>query len=296
MKKDHQAKLEKWGLDPLEAQVYLALVRNAQSAGASAIAAAIGMPRPSVYPILKTLVEKGMVQNGEGYGSQFAALPPDEALPRLIAAEKENLQERELLTTDLIKTLRSAAEEKPGASATELVEVIRDPRVSSNRLQKLQEEARTEIDALVRAPLILKNMVRNPGEAQSLRRGVRHRAIYESAILEHRDVAPYLIGWIQSGEEAREYKGDLPFKLALFDAQIAWVPLETNAKRHPVVSVLIRHPALGKALRLLFDYLWNESTPIALGRKHARKQTSKHVSAPRNRFTVERCSHAPVAR
>jgi sugar-specific transcriptional regulator TrmB len=278
---DHQAKLEKWGLDPLEAQVYLALVRNAQSVGASAIATTAGIPRPSVYPVLKSLVEKGMVENGEGYGSQFAALPPDEALPRLIAAEKENLLERELLTGELIKEF-ALVSRRPDNSETRLVEVIRDPRVCATRLQKLQQEAESEVNALVKAPLILKSMIRraNPGETESLRRGIRHRAIYESAVLDHEGVAPHLADWIKAGEEARKFNGDLPFKLALFDTKIAWVPLETNARRHPVVSVLIRHPALGRALRLLFDYLWKESEPIRFGRKSVRKRASKGANAP----------------
>jgi len=67
------------------------------------------------------------------------------------------------------------------------------------------------------------------------------------------------------------YQGELPLKLALFDSTIAWMPLETTAKRHPVVSVLIRHHALGNALRLLFEYLWKESEPLRLGRKRALK-------------------------
>ena len=257
MKNDHLAKLEKWGLSPLEAQVYLALVSHPQTVGATALAAAAGIPRPSVYPVLEALVEKGMVQNGEGYGSRFAAIAPEEALPRLIATEKEKLSERELLTGELIQGLTSLVKDKPTNLEKELIEVIRDPRVSSTRLQKLQQEVESEVDALVKAPLILTSMIRqaNPGETESLRRGVKHRAIYESAVLEHEGVAPHLASWIKAGEEAREYEGDLPFKLALFDSKIAWVPLETNAPRHPVVSVLIRHPALGKALRLLFDYL-----------------------------------------
>src|SRR4029077_16481271 len=121
MPDSHQAKLEKWGLSPLEAQVYLALVRNPQRAGASAIASARGMPRPSFYPGLKSLVEKGMVQNGEGYGSQFSALPPQEALPRLIATEREKLLERELLTGDLIKGLRFASDQKTKLSERKLL-------------------------------------------------------------------------------------------------------------------------------------------------------------------------------
>lgn len=276
MDNGHQAKLEKWGLAPLEAQVYLALVRGAQSVGASAIATAAGIPRPSVYPVLKSLVEKGLVENEEGYGSRFAARPPDEALPRLIAAEKENLVERERLTVELLEELRLTAENmQVNASDTKLIEVIRDPRVIGERVAKLQAETEHEIAALVRPPMLVKSqsIKGNPAQSKSMRRGVRHRAIYESAMLVHENIAPYLESWIKAGEEAREFKGELPLKLALFDSKVVWMPLEVDAARHPLVSILIRHPALGKALRLLFEYLWKESKPIKLeglaGRKHS---------------------------
>lgn len=276
MHDEHQAKLETWGLSSLEAQVYLALLRNGRSLGATAVATAAGIPRPSVYPALKSLVEKGMVENGEGYGSQFAAVAPEEALPQLVATEKEKLSERELLTGDLIQGLLLANRGRD-VPETRLIELIRDPRVVSERFQKLQKETEREIDALVRPPMIpLKSKYRsNPAEPESLHRGVRHRAIYESSVLEHENIAPYLKSWIEAGEEAREYKGTLPLKLALFDRKIAWMPLETNGQRHPVVSVLIRHHALGGALRMLFDCLWKESEPIKLGTKRLRKRADK---------------------
>ena len=272
MKNDHQAKLEKWGLAPLEAQVYLALVRNAQSVGASAIATAAGIPRPSVYPLLKSLAEKGIVQNGEGYGSRFAALPPNEALPRLIAAEKEKLSERERLTSDLIRGLGLLANQKPQASETELIEIIRDPRIRGERFQQLQREAEREVDTLASVASVPLQQRRsgNPALCESLRRGIKHRVIYEPALLKHEYIAPYLKGWIELGEEARVHKGHLPLKFALFDDKIAWMPLEVNTPRHPVISLVIRHHALGQTLRLLFDYLWKQSEPLRLGAKRAR--------------------------
>jgi sugar-specific transcriptional regulator TrmB len=290
MKKNHQAKLEKWGLAPFEAQVYLALVRNTQRAGASAIAAATGMPRPSVYPVLKSLVEKGMVQNGEGYGSQFAALPPAEALPRLIATEKEKLMERELLTGDLIKELRLVSDPKPNASETKLIEVLRDPRIRGERFQQLQREAKREVDTLASVANVPLQQRRsgNPALCESLRRGIKHRVIYEPALLKHEYIAPYLKGWIELGEEARVYKGHLPLKLALFDDEIAWMPLEVNASRHPVISLLIRHDALGQTLRLLFDYLWNQSEPLTLDAKRARPRRRNRKTATMKKNTNEK--------
>jgi sugar-specific transcriptional regulator TrmB len=267
MKNDYQRQLEKWGLAPLEAQVYLALLGNAEGAGASAIAAIAGIPRPSVYPVLRSLAEKNLIENGQGYGSQFAALPPNEALPRFIAAEKENLTERERLTGELIKDLGGLASQKSTSSETKLIEVIRDPRVVAERLQKLQQEAKREVAVFIKAPIIAPKtrFKHNPAESETLRRGLKHKVIYEAAVLDDQYVAPYLKDWIEAGEEARVYQDLLPLKLALFDSKVAWMPLETNAQRHPIVSVLIRHPALGQALRLLFDYLWKESKPIKPG-------------------------------
>jgi sugar-specific transcriptional regulator TrmB len=273
MKTDYQAKLEKWGLDPLEAQVYLALLRNADSAGASAIAATAGVPRHSIYPVLRSLAEKSLIENGQGYGSQFAAFPPNEALRRFIVAEKEHLSEREHLTEDLIRDLEPLAGQKSTSLEAKLIEVLRDPRVVAERLQKLQHEAKREVAVFQKAPIIAPKtrFKNNPAETETLRKGVKHRVIYEAAMLYDQYVAPHLKAWIEAGEEARVYSGELPLKLALFDSKIAWMPLETDAKRHPVVSVLIRHHALGTALRLLFEYLWKESQPLRLGGKRARR-------------------------
>jgi sugar-specific transcriptional regulator TrmB len=287
MRTDPQAQLEQWGLSSPEAQVYLTLVRNAERAGASAIASASGMPRPSVYPILKALVEKGMVQNGEGYGSEFAALPPDEALPRLLAAEKEKLKEREQLTGDLIKKLRVEVGKKPKTLETKLIELLRDPRVRGERFQQLQREAKQEVNTLASVANVPLEQRRqgNPALCESLRRGIKHRVIYEAAILEHEYIAPFLKGWIELGEEARVYRGHLPLKVALFDDKIAWIPLEVNAPRHPVISLVIRHHALGQTLRLLFDYLWNESEPLTLESqaKRSGRNQGKSVAKKKSR-------------
>jgi sugar-specific transcriptional regulator TrmB len=281
MKNSLQVKLERWGLSPVEAQVYLALLDNTNSLGASAVASATGIPRLSAYPVLESLAEKGMVDNGvgAGHGKQFAAIPPAEALPRLLTAEKERLSERELLAADLIEEI-PPAKRRRDVLETRLIEVIRDPRVLSDRFEKLQRQAKHEIQALVKGPMILKtkDTTGNPSEAKSLKRGIEHRAIYESSVLADPSIRPFLQHWIEAGEEAREYKGTLPFKLILFDGEIVWVPLETSAKRHPIVSVFIRHRVLAQGLRLLFDYLWKESEPITSKPKHPAKGSAQRAT------------------
>ena len=276
MSDDSHTKLKHLGLSNAEAAVYSTLAHSHSPLGASAVAAAMGLTRTNIYPVLKALVEKGMVQNGEGYGSQFAALAPEEALPRLIAAEREKLAQRELLAGELIKEFRLKADPIPDAPEAKLIEVLRDPRIRGERFQQLQREAEREVDTLasVASVPLQQRRIGNPALCESLRRGIKHRVIYEPALLKHEYIAPFLKGWIELGEQARVYKGLLPLKFALFDDKIAWMPLEVNASHHPVISLVIRHQALGQTLRLLFDHLWKQSEPLKLGAKRARPRRS----------------------
>src|SRR5438067_103221 len=74
MQEAHLAGLEKVGLSSAEAQIYLALLRNAAPMGASAVVAATGVPRSSVYPILTHLTDRGLLEAEAGYGGRFSAI------------------------------------------------------------------------------------------------------------------------------------------------------------------------------------------------------------------------------
>ena len=63
----------------MKAHVYLALVQNGPMR-ASAIAAATGLARTAVYPALGALVDKGLAEAGEGYGSRLSPVPAEKAL------------------------------------------------------------------------------------------------------------------------------------------------------------------------------------------------------------------------
>jgi sugar-specific transcriptional regulator TrmB len=67
MRDDRQDELERLGLAPSEARVYLALLRQGGTLGASALAAATGLTRQNVYPILSSLADKGLVEAEAGY-------------------------------------------------------------------------------------------------------------------------------------------------------------------------------------------------------------------------------------
>jgi sugar-specific transcriptional regulator TrmB len=259
MSEMYEQRLEAFGLAATESRVYVALLGN-PALSAQNLAQIVGLPRSSVYPALKSLETKGLIEGGAGYGSRFRAVPPENALPTLIDRERESLEIRERLGKELAQDL-SALTEGVDEEPEELLEVLRNRRVIADRFARLQLEAQHEINGLVKAP-ILTAQRSNPAEEKALARGVKVRVIYEAAILEDHAVRPYLGGWISSGEDARVFDGQLPMKLQLFDAETALLPLQgPNADRVSML-VLIRDRALGSGLRMLFESLWEQSRPL----------------------------------
>ncbi len=271
MASDPQFELEELGLLPAEAQVYLALVRHGPLV-ASAIAHLTEIPRSSVYPTLNALVDKGLVEAGAGYGSRFKAVPSETALPGLIRHEREQLSHRESLVKGLSEQLASLAEPLESVPE-ELIQVLRNPRAVAQRYDRLQLEAEQMIEVFCKAPFFAAGG--NPAEEKTLRRGVRHRAIYEKAALEDPAIKPYFSNWLAKGEEARIYHGALPHKLAILDSKIALIPLFLPGQQ--MKAVLIQHAQLAQMLSLGFQYLWDRSEPIAAPK---RKRASRPVPTP----------------
>src|SRR5438445_8255363 len=112
------AELKQLGFTLNEANVYLALIQKGAMT-ATAIAAATGLARTAVYPTINSLVDQGLVDAGEGYGSKFSAVPAERALPQLML-------ERERLTRDIIERI-SSLDEPAEAVPEELIQVIRSP-------------------------------------------------------------------------------------------------------------------------------------------------------------------------
>ena len=273
------SELQQLGLSTPEAQIYTALINNG-SMGASAIARLTGLQRSNVYPIVWSLADKGLVEGGTGYGSKFTAVLPDDALPSLIVRERETLAQREQFAAELARRMASFV--NPTETAPEeLIQVIRHPKVMAERYSRLQQEVERQVDGFAKAP-IMTVPPGNPAQAKAQKRGVRYRALYEKAVLEEPGVKPYLKAWIDGGEEAREFDGELPHKMAIFDQQIVLLPL--IMPRDQTRTLVVRHPQLAQSLSLLFEFLWAQAKPLVLepkgktrtpvGPKHTKRAAS----------------------
>ena len=262
-----QARLESLGLSAGEALVYLTLLRSGGTLGATALASATKLPRTRVYPLLNALTEKGIVEAEAGYGSRFTAVRPTRALPLLIARERdeqrEKLLQREQLAGDLVEELEAIAEPVTEAGeAAELIQILRDPRVITERYERLQMEAERDIQGFVKAPIFIAARPDNPVQKQVRRRGVRVRVIYERAVIDDPLIKPHLAGWIGGGEEARVFEGELPHKLQIFDQEVVLLPLIVPGDR--TRTLFIRHKQLATSLSMLFEVMWERSQRLEL--------------------------------
>lgn len=284
MSSPHRDKLEKLGLSPTEAGIYLTLLRNRRAMGASAIAAATEMARSSVYPALSRLTDLGLVEAEAGYGSGFTAVPPVRGLGSLITRETEELSDRKRLARELVGQLESLAEPIGDIADAEQIQVIRDPRVATDRFERLQLEAEREIDLFVKYPIFNVHQS-NPGLSKALERGVRYRSLYEQQILDAPEVRPYLSDWIAAGEEARVYKGELPHKLAIFDRQFILLPLVTLGR--PTRTLFIKHPQLATSLTLLFESFWADAEAM-VSKARSKRRPGKKEEADAQAYSARR--------
>ena len=289
MKETLADELTQLGLTPTEAQVYLALVQNGPM-GASAIAAATGLARTAVYPTLGALIDKGLAEAGEGYGSRFSPVPAEKALPHLLAADKAALLHRERLTAQVVELI-SSLEEQAETVPDELLQVLRGPRALTERFERLQLEAEHSINCLVKGTYFVDPS--NSTQEKVLRRGVHCKALYESRLLDDPATKARVQKWTELGEEARLYHGELPQKLVIFDSRVVLMPIARSGES--LRTVVIRHPELAQTLSLAFQYpLGTEPNPLLVSnpKKPGRRGMFALVVAPAIE-TINPCLEAP---
>jgi HTH-type transcriptional regulator, sugar sensing transcriptional regulator len=175
-----------------------------------------------------------------------------------VVRDEQRLAERQQIAKELAEALAPLAAAADSA-LDDFVQVIRTPHLIAERSQRLQLEARTIIEGIVKAP-ILNPKVANPAQPVATRHGVHYKVLYELAVTDDPKVAPFLQGWLAGGEEARVYDGELPYKLAVFDKEVV---LLTLARRigHPAAMV-VRNAPFARSMSILFDFFWNQAKPL----------------------------------
>ena len=247
------------GLNTYEAKAYLAMVLR-QSWVAGELATQAGIPRQRIYDVLARLVERGLALDRPGRVTRFSAVDPDTAIQRLIAVQRQELDELSTRSQDLALTLRRTWERGQDVPAAEVrVEVLREPALATVRAREVVESATSELCVLAPAsgPLRLPDA---SSVARVLHAGGTVRLLLQSGPAG--DLTDDLTDDLAAGREAGadvRVVDHAPLGLVLADRRTVVICLDSA---DDATDLVVEHEALAASLQLTFDHSWEQAKEV----------------------------------
>ncbi|TCC18195.1 hypothetical protein E0H58_35880 [Kribbella speibonae] len=245
---DDRSVLESLGLNREEQALYEELVsrppvRATELAGSSALAKLVDLD-------LVTLVSTDP--------PRYVVLPPDTALDVLARRRERELADARRRMVELtVRFHGSTARREPA----DLVEVLHGDQEIAQTMSRLLLGARNEVCGWDAPPYRDDPNQVNQLEIDQLKRGVSFRVIYDRrGSVDRPGRLAALIQGIADGEQARV--GDVPMKLIVTDAPMAFVPFDVHATRHET-ALLVHDPVMVEGLAALFELYWRKAVPLA---------------------------------
>jgi DNA-binding CsgD family transcriptional regulator/sugar-specific transcriptional regulator TrmB len=249
------SRLTSLGLTTAEEDAYRYLVAAGEDRSAPRIGRALGLTRDDTAELLASLTGRGLATRS---GSGYRASPPEVALGALVNKHDEELGRVRQLTAVLQGQYSEAVR---GRHTAGFVEVVHGQEEVNRYYLHLVTGARSGLDLLTKPPYLAGSGVLETLDAEDagIRRGVRFRSVYDGDALTEDGTLAIARQSIEFGEEARTTSG-LPFKLAIMDGRMGFLPLDI---RSPGLGALLVHAsALLDALIALFEGIWARAVPM----------------------------------
>jgi sugar-specific transcriptional regulator TrmB len=247
-------RLVRLGLTSYEARAYVSLVRR-DSFTAAQVARTAGLPRQRIYDVLASLVERGLASARPGTVVKYAALAPELAIERLVAARRAEMTEVERDAGDVISSLTPDFEAgRTHSDPLEFIEVLRDRGAINERFAELQAAVKREILVFTKPPYATPPQENREG-LEILRSHVA-RSVYEFSILDDAAATAGVRRFIDAGEEAR-FVEEVPLKLVIIDETTVMFGMQDPvAGSEELTIMVVEHPSLALTLKHAFDAVW----------------------------------------
>ena len=251
------AHLSALGLGPDETSLYLALL-GGPPAALKEFAEPSGLPVTRLDAAYAGLAEIGLVVARAGRSDVVAPVPPATGLEILAQRRATELEEARAAVVGAFNIYRRRS--APGL-ADHPVE-----SASGEAIQQLIEEtlvtAKHEIRRFDSPPYFRGSAQGTVDELALLARGVRHRAVYSRASLEHPGhLSENIEPCMAAGEQARVLPS-VPVKLNLVDDQVGLVALSIEEADINETLLVVRPCGLLSALSALFELSWQAALPL----------------------------------
>lgn len=238
------------GLNAVEERIYLALLERPEMSVES-IRGLLGLSRGTTGEVMDGLAAKGLVSRSRYDNQRYRPAPPDVAIEALAAKKQAELYRARLAARQLQERARAASNGHPNGD--QMVEMIFGEHAVAQRVAQLLTAAERQVMAFGRPPYVTRG---NPAVADSLRRGVSHRVIYNRGALE----SPGTVEDMCEPDGVQARVANVPITLTILDSRAAVMPLLTDT--HSDLSMLVRSSPLLDALVSFFEFAWEHATPL----------------------------------
>jgi len=264
--KGHIEKMVKLGISDREARIYLALLERRELT-ALEIHELTNVPRSKVYEITQRMILRGMcIEKQMGRKKKYQAVEPRRVLKNLVKGYENALDEKEKLAKELSKIVYPLYNQgKQIVDVSEYVEIIKGRSSIHERYVSLVRNTKKELLSFVKCPYAHQNKRQKMGEQENvefeiLKKGAVARALYELPSGEHIEpIITHIEECIKAGEKARVI-AHLPIKMFIFDRKYVLMTLENpKLATYPLTMLVIEHPGLALAARILFNHLWEKA-------------------------------------
>ena len=252
--------LRSLGLTDYETRVYLAALHHPLSR-IPEIAGSSGVPQPKVYPTVKRLLARGLLQGHLGSVNTYSALPPRDAFGPLIGELEQRASEASRVV-ERLGTVHAEAEDSIGAREGR-IKLFQGRQAIRRNFLELVARAESSIAIIARLPLMVRDDDQQIEEAVA--RGVKVRILLEAPddydfssddVFRHQK---------ELGAESRRLPR-VPLRLGLFDGRLAILPMQDTAQKSRGFMMLeVRNEGLAEGLLGIFELLWEKARPLQFG-------------------------------
>ncbi|MGH2358674.1 MAG: TrmB family transcriptional regulator [Candidatus Limnocylindria bacterium] len=268
--------LTRLGLTQYEAKAYVGLIGR-DSFTAAQVSRYTGLPRQRIYDVLSSLIEKGLASSRPGSVVKYAAVSPELAIERLLAAHRSQLEDLERESSAAIERL--APLYQAGLQHTdplEYIEVLRDRGAINERFEELQASVKKEILVFTKPPYA--TPPQENIEGLEVTRTHEARSVYEFSVFDDPAMTEGVRRFIDVGEQAR-FVEELPLKLVIIDETIVMFGMldPVAGVASDLTIVVVEHPSLARVLKVAFESTW--STGLTFDEAYDRFVTRRTQSA-----------------
>lgn len=269
-------------IDATEERAYRWLLAH-PGATVQEIAQALPLPQRKAQQLLDSMESKGLATYSPQRPRRYVPASPNIAMEALVLERLDALQRARAA----IQELQEQAAQQQGEQE-QLVELITSREAAGQAFDHLQSTAQHEVVVLMRLPILISRVDTPHDQGQKVQRkaqakGVRYRSIVDAVALAAPGVVDLILSDVKAGEDVRVVPS-LPFKMALADRRVAFIPMNLERQDNPAF-LLVRSSALVDALYALFELLWERAVPIAftgggeLGLGEANSELSEQARA-----------------